>query len=116
MRPLTPFLERLSDEIRKHYALSNVDIKITSERAMKNVLNTVGAFVWNIILFSDGLLKKSCNLQTTVLVHEFGHRVYFPETRAKQEVYSIVAEQAGIPKHNTGRFLNIIGDLFDQPR
>jgi hypothetical protein len=79
---------------------------------MKNVLNTVGAFVWNIILFSDGLLKKSRNLQTTVLVHEFGHRIYFPETRAKQEVYSIVAEQAGIPKHSTGRFLNIIGDLL----
>lgn len=112
MQPLTPFLERLSDEIRKHYALTNVDIKITSERAMKNVLNTVGAFVWNIILFSDGLLKKSRNLQTTVLVHEFGHRVYFPETRAKQEVYSIVAEQAGIPKQSTGRFLNIIGDLL----
>ncbi|KPQ43779.1 MAG: hypothetical protein MPEBLZ_01653 [Candidatus Methanoperedens nitroreducens] len=112
MRPLTPSLERLSDEIRKHYALTNVDIKITSDRAMKNVLKTVGAFVWNIILFSDGLLKKSRNLQTTVLVHEFGHRVYFPETRAKQEVYSIVAEQAGIPKHSTGRFLNIIGDLL----
>ncbi len=112
MRPLTPFLERLADEIRKHYALTNVDIKITSDRAMKNILNTVGAFVWNIILFSDGLLKKSRNLQTTVLVHEFGHRVYFPETRAKQEVYSIVAKLAGIPEHSTGRFLNIIGDLM----
>ncbi len=112
MHALTPFLERLSDEIRKHYALTNVDIKIISDSAMKNVLNTVGAFVWNIILFSDGLLKKSRNLQTTVLVHEFGHRVYFPETRAKQEVYSIVAKLAGIPEHSTGRFLNIIGDLM----
>ncbi len=112
MQQLTPFLERLADEIRKHCALTNVDIKITSDRAMKNVLNTVGAFVLNIILFSDSLLKKSRNLQTTVLVHEFGHRVYFPETRAKQEVYSIVAELAGIPEHSTGRFLNIIGDLL----
>jgi uncharacterized protein YegL len=112
MQPLTPFLERLANEVRKHYALTNVDIKIVSDRAMKNVLNTVGAFVWNVILFSDGLFKKSRSLQTTVLVHEFGHRVYFPETRAKQEVYSIIAELAGIPKHSTGRFLNIIGDLM----
>ncbi len=112
MQPLTPFLERLADEIRKHYALTNIEIKIISDSAMKNVLNTVGAFVWNIILFSDGLLKKSRSLQITVLVHEFGHRIYFPETRAKQEVYSIIAELAGIPKHSTGRFLNIIGDLI----
>ncbi len=112
MQPITPFLERLANEVRKHYALTNVDIKIVSDRAMKNVLNTVGAFVWNVILFSDGLFKKSRSLQTTVLVHEFGHRIYFPETRAKQEVYSIIAELAGIPKHSVGRFLNIIGDLM----
>lgn len=112
MQTLTPFLERLADEIRKHYALTNVDVKIVSDRAMKGVLNTVGAFVWNVILFSDGLFKKSHSLQTTVLVHEFGHRIYFPETRAKQEVYSITAELAGIPKHSIGRFLNIIGDLM----
>lgn len=112
MQLLTPFLERLANEVRKHYALTNVDVKIVSDRAMKNVLNTVGAFVWNVILFSDGLFKKSRSLQTTVLVHEFGHRIYFPETRAKQEVYSITAELAGIPKHSNGRFLNIIGDLM----
>lgn len=112
MQPLTPFLERLANEVRKHYALTNLEVKIVSDRAMKNVLNTVGAFVWNVILFSDGLFKKSRSLQTTVLVHEFGHRIYFPETRAKQEVYSIIAELAGIPKHSVGRFLNIIGDLM----
>ncbi|MGB8218530.1 MAG: VWA domain-containing protein [Candidatus Methanoperedens sp.] len=112
MLPITSFLERLANEVRKHYALTNVDIKIVSDRAMKGVLNTVGAFVWNVILFSDGLFKKSRSLQTTVLVHEFGHRIYFPETRAKQEVYSLIAELAGIPKHSIGRFLNIIGDLM----
>ncbi|WAM22613.1 MAG: VWA domain-containing protein (plasmid) [Candidatus Methanoperedens sp.] len=111
-RPLTPFLERLANDVRKHYALTNIDIKIVSDRAMKNVLNTVGAFAWNVILFSDGLFKKSRSLQTTVLVHEFGHRIYFPETRAKQEVYCITAELSGIPKQSTGRFLNIIGDLM----
>lgn len=48
MQTLTPFLERLADKVRKHYALTNVDVKIVSDRAMKNVLNTDGAFVWNV--------------------------------------------------------------------
>ncbi len=112
MQPLTQFLENLANDIRKHYALTTVEIKLASEKAMEKGLNTVGAFIWNVILFSDGLLKKSRSLQTTVLVHEFGHRVLFPETRAKQEVYSIIAEMEGIPKQSTGRFLNIIGDLM----
>lgn len=34
MQPLTPFFERLADVIRKHYALTNVDIKIISDRAV----------------------------------------------------------------------------------
>jgi Mg-chelatase subunit ChlD len=108
----TFFLNRLANDIRKHYALNNVNLKIVPDKIMQASLKTVGAFVWNMILFSDGLLKKSHDLQTTVLVHEFGHRVLFPETRAKQELYSLISQNAGIPEQNIGRFLNIIGDLL----
>jgi len=108
----TFFLNRLAEDIRKHYALNNIEIKIVPDKIMQTSLKTVGAFVWNMILFSDSLLKKSHDLQTTILVHEFGHRVLFPETRAKQEIYSLISQNAGIPENNIGRFLNIIGDLL----
>jgi hypothetical protein len=106
------FLERLRDDIQRHYAVTNIDVRIMPDKFMKDTIKTVGAFIWSIILFSDSLLKKNHNIQTAVLVHEYGHRVYFPETRAKQEVYSLIAELAGMPKHSTGRFLNVIGDLI----